>query len=355
MITVAWCGVIAAQLVAGARLVSDLFPIDPEPALLVVAVVFTLYTLWGGQLSVIRTDSWQLFLFAAGLLVSLLFLVASGLGHPAAWKGIPPSHWQFPVSSSFGWYEVLVFYPLILGLPYLVGPDIYSRTLCAKDHRVARNAALWAAGIVIPLSFLLAGFGLLARVLFPDILPEAALPQTLGALIPVGLRGLIAAGFLGAIMSSADTCLISASTILSLNVIGPFLRASPEAHHRLTRWMVAGLGGVAWYVAGQQKGIIASLLLGYTVFVGGVVIPTLGTFVRRPLGLTSAGAFWAILAGGGAALLGKVQGGAGMKAILPNGVELFLANVLGRYYLSIFPILLSAVVLIGVSKFTQRR
>jgi SSS family solute:Na+ symporter len=219
---------------------------------------------------------------------------------------------------------------------------------------VARKAALWAAGIVIPMSFLLALFGLLACARFPGIQPEAALPRTLGALIPAGLRGLIAAGFLGAIMSSADTCLISASTILTLNVIGPFHGASAVSRHRVTRWMVVLLGGVAWYIASRQQGIIASLLLGYTVFVGGVVIPTLGAFVRRRLGLTSAGAFWAIVAGGLAAGLGKIHGGVVMKTILPEGVELVLGTLLGPYYLSIFPVILSASVLIGVSRFGQR-
>jgi SSS family solute:Na+ symporter len=350
MIAVAWCGVIAAQLVAGGRLVSDLFPMEPDAALLVVAVVFTLYTLWGGQLSVIRTDSWQLVLFAGGLLVSLGFLAVAGYGNPTSWAEIPRSHWQFPVSPAFGWYEVCIFYPLIVGLPYLVGPDIYSRALCARNQQVARKAALFAAGVVLPMSFLLALFGLLARGRFPDIPPEAALPQTLNALLPMGLRGLIAAGFLGAIMSSADTCLISASTILTLNVIGPFHNASPESRYRLTRWTVVVLGGAAWYIASQQKGIIASLLLGYTVFVGGVVVPTLGTFVRQRFGLSSAGALWAVLLGGVTAVLGKVQAGAAMKAILPDGAQWFLGTVLGKHYLSILPILLSILTIIVVSK-----
>jgi hypothetical protein len=113
---------------------------------------------------------------------------------------------------------------------------------------------------------------------------------------------------------------------------------------------VVVLGGAAWYIASQQKGIIASLLLGYTVFVGGVVVPTLGTFVRQRFGLTSAGALWAVLLGGVAAFLGKIQGGAAMKAILPDGAQWFLGTVLGKHYLSILPILLSILTIIVVSK-----
>jgi SSS family solute:Na+ symporter len=348
MIAVAWCGVIAAQLIAGGRLLSGVFALEFQWALAIVAVVFTLYTFWGGQLSVIRTDSWQLVLFSAGLLVSLAFLISSrGVG-TGLWAQVPPEHLRFPVSPAFGWYEVLVFYPLIVGLPYLVGPDIYSRMLCAKDSRVARRSALLAAMVVIPLSFLLAFFGLLARGQFPGIAAEAALPKTLSVVIPVGLKGLIVAGFLGAIMSSADTCLISASTILSLNVIGPLCRV--KQHLKVTRASLVGIGAAAWLIASQQQGIISSLLLGYTVFVGGVVVPTLASFFRQRLKITSRGALWAIVIGGSTAILGKIHNGTIMMAVLTREAAAFLELLLGPQYLSILPIVLSLVVMLGVSR-----
>jgi SSS family solute:Na+ symporter len=354
MIVVAWCGVISAQLIAAGRLLEGLFSLDSQLALIMVAVVFILYTYWGGQLSVIRTDFWQFLLFMGGLVIAMLFLVASQGSISTLWKNIPAEHLSFPVSTSFGWYEVLVFYPLIVGLPYLVGPDIYSRVLCAQDDQVARISAFQAALIVIPLSFLLALFGLTAKAQFPGIPAETALPHTLNALIPMGLKGLIAAGFLGAIMSSADTCLISASTIMTLNVIRPFRKASQESHLKITRVAVLVVGLVAWLIASQQKGIISSLLLGYTVFVGGIVIPTLATFVRERFKITSQGALWAVVLGGGSAILGKLKGGALMKGILTSHGQAFLQMVLGTHYLSILPIVLSLLVIVGVSRITRR-
>jgi SSS family solute:Na+ symporter len=353
MIATAWCGIIAAQLVAGARLLTGSFSPDFQWALAIIAVVFGMYTFWGGQLSVIRTDSWQLALFVGGLLVSLGFLFASRDGGASLWQNIPKGHLQFPVSPSFGWYEVLVFYPLVVGLPYLVGPDIYSRILCARSNEVASRSALLAAAVVIPLSFLLALFGLLARSRFPGITPEAALPRTLAVLIPAGLKGLIVAGFLGAIMSSADTCLISASTILSLNVMGPFCKASTNRHLRLTKASLLAVGGAAWLIASQEQGIISSLLLAYTVFVGGVAIPTLATFCRHIIKVTPGGAFWAIAVGGSTAILGKMQDGAAMKALLSKAGEAFFLAVLGPQYLSILPIILSLAVVVGVSRITR--
>jgi SSS family solute:Na+ symporter len=315
--------------------------------------VFTIYTFWGGQLSVIRTDFWQLFLFAGGLLVTLVFLISSLYSTTALWENIPSGHWSFPVSDSFGWYEVLVFYPLIVGLPYLVGPDIYSRVLCARDNRVARRASLTASGFVIPLAFLLAFFGLMARAHFPGIPAEAALPKTLITLIPAGLKGLIVAGFLGAIMSSADTCLISASTIMTLNVVRPFFGTAQEKNLRITRVTVLIIGVVSWFIASRQQGIISSLLLGYTVFVGGVVIPTLGTFIRKTVKITASGALWAVIVGGGSAILGKIHGGLVMKALLTGHGQAFLEMTLGTKYLSILPIILSALMLLVVSRVTR--
>ena len=49
-IVLAWCGVVAAQMVAGAFLLESVFPVGFEGALFTVTSVFVLYTLWGGQL-----------------------------------------------------------------------------------------------------------------------------------------------------------------------------------------------------------------------------------------------------------------------------------------------------------------
>ena len=169
----------------------------------------------------------------------------------------------------------------------------------------------------------------------------------------MGLKGLIVAGFLGAIMSSADTCLISASTILCLNVIGPFRQVSKAQQLRTTKAMLVAVGAAAWLVASQQEGIISSLLLGYTVFVGGVVLPTLASFYQHRLKTTPSGALWAIVVGGSAAILGKIHGGAPMKAILTEGGAAFLQGVMGPHYLSILPIILSLVIMVGVSRMTR--
>jgi SSS family solute:Na+ symporter len=326
----------------------------------ITAAVFILYTFWGGQLSVLRTDAWQLGLFVAALGATLA-LVAAALPGDGMRGALPPGHLAFPVSEGFGWYELLVFYPVIVGMPYLVGPDIYSRVLCARDEGTARRAALLAASGVIPLSLLLAFLGVMIHAQAPGLAPESALPTAVVELAPQGLRGLVVVGLLGALMSSADTTLISASTILALNVVSPLLGRGRAAGGgadaglqardlRLTRAFVVLVGLAAWAIAAFQGGIISSLLLAYTVFVGGVVLPTLGSFWRDRLGLTPGAAMWSVILGGAVAILGEVRDGALLRALLGESGTASLAAVLGPEYGSLLAVAVSAAVLVVGSR-----
>lgn len=354
VIAISWCGVIAAQMIAGGRLLGGIFPLSFQQSVALVAVVFVLYTFWGGQVSVIRTDLWQLLLFVGSLLVLLTLLLVSYENGAFSWTEIPANHWRFPVSPSFGWYDVLIFYPLVLGLPYLVGPDIYSRVLCARDSRVARRSALWAASVVVPVSVLLALMGLLLGGAFPDLTPEAALPTAISHLVPVGAQGLIIAGFLGAIMSSADTTLMSAATILSVNVIGPFGGLSKQKQWKLTRVALVAVGAAAWLLAGFQQGIIASLILAFTVLIGGVAVPTLASLFPGQLKVTPNGAMWAVGSGGALAVLAQIRDGVFFDALLTERGDALLIRVLGPQYPSFLPVILSFVVMMAVSRIERR-
>jgi SSS family solute:Na+ symporter len=351
MIVIAWCGIVSAQMQAGARLLSAVLAFNYGVALAAVAAVFVLYTFWGGQLSVIRTDVWQLVLFLGGLLVCVTVAAAAAPdGLRSIFSDLPEEHMDFPVSADFGWYQLVVFYPLIVGLPYLAGPDIYSRVLCARDESTAKRAAFIAAGAIVPVSFLLALLGMLIGLQLPGLAPDAALPTALSELVPIGIAGLTIAGFLAAVMSSADTTLVSAATIFSLNVVGAGKPVAPPQQLAITRTAVLGVGLAAWLLASFQQGIIPSLVLAYTVFVGGVVAPTVASFYRGRLGITPTGAMWAVVVGGGAAVVGVIHDGTLLSTLLGSHAVRFLTRILGPGYPNILPILLSVITLLGVSK-----
>ena len=81
--------------------------------------------------------------------------------------------------------------------------------------------------------------------------------------------------------------------------------------------------------------------MAYTVFVGGVVLPTLASFWRDRLGVGPTAAMWAVIIGGGTALLAEIRGGAALRWLLGDGGSEVLSSMLGPEYGSLLPILLS--------------
>ncbi|MEE4353472.1 MAG: hypothetical protein V2J25_11445 [Desulfatiglans sp.] len=309
LIVIAWTGIIAGQIVAAGKILGALFSAPPSLLMIVTAFVFILYTLLGGQHSVIRTDTIQSLIIIAAVLIAIPLSIEAAGGIPSMREALGADYFSFPVNAHFTW-KSLITYLLLVGSSYLVGPDIYSRLFCAQDEKIAKGATLAVALALIPFAFMITTIGMSAKVLFPQISPEAAFPTMISHLFPTGLNGLIIAALLAAMMSSADTCLLTTSTILSVDVIKPLVKTgiSDKRLLVLSRFFVVMIGIVSLVVALHLKGVIASLLLGYTVYTSGLVLPILLGFYRKRLHLTTGGAISAVVVGGGVALVGKLLG-----------------------------------------------
>jgi Na+/proline symporter len=89
-------------------------------------------------------------------------------------------------------------------------------------------SAAIAAVILIPLAFLLTSLGIFARSLYPGASPEQAIPVLLTGLLSPATEGLVAAALLAAFMSSADTSLMTATSILTLDIYRERLGLTPS-------------------------------------------------------------------------------------------------------------------------------
>jgi SSS family solute:Na+ symporter len=306
LITVSWIGIIAGQIIAAGKIMSVLGVGDPLWWMVIFTIVFIAYTILGGQYAVIRTDTVQAIIIFAGIFGGLALLLSHLGGLGGLKSSLPPEQFAFPLSSQFGGWELTKFL-LLIGLTYVVGPDMYSRLFCAKDGKTARVSALWAALFIIPVAFGITLIGMGASALFPQISPEQAFPMVIKGVLPPLLGGLVLAALLGAVMSSADTCLLSASTILTVDIIGR-LRPSLSQGKILTisRWMIVVLGLGSLALALALKGVINALLFAYTIYTAGLILPVIAGFYKDKLRVTPAGALAAIIGGGSAALISKL-------------------------------------------------
>jgi hypothetical protein len=131
---------------------------------------------------------------------------------------------------------------------------------------------------------------------------------------------------LSAFLSSADTTLLTMSAILTVD----FFAQKDTEGLSVPRLSVLGCGTAALLVGIFSGGIIPSLLLGYSVFAGGLFVPILagllGKPLRPPLAVTAA------ILGGLCALAGKLaQSDLLVSGSFATGMLIFAADRVIRY------------------------
>ena len=304
LIVIAWLGVLAGQIVAAGQIMSVLQIGTPILWMVLFDAVLVTYTLLGGQYAVIQTDVLQTGMIFVGIFVGLAQLLSRLGGFGGLVNSLPPAKLSFPLSPTFGGYE-LVSYLLLIGLTYVVGPDMYSRLFSARDARTARNSVFWAALLIAPLAFAITLLGMGASILFPNISPEQAFPALIQGVFPPVAGAIVLAAVVSAIMSPA--LLLTASTILSNDIIKNLRPSLNEKQVVLiSRWGVVVLGILSLLLALTLKGVINALLFAYTVYTCGLILPVIAGFYRDRLKVTPMGALAAIIGGGAAGLISKL-------------------------------------------------
>jgi SSS family solute:Na+ symporter len=236
---------IGMSLYAGAAVFQQFFGIDVIWSILVIAIITSIYTVLGGLRAVVVTETVQtLVLLVGAVLVTTLALLAlpeHGVNSFAEFKGeLKPDQFSMihPLRGADGrlnelsWVSVILGYP-ILGIWYWCADQtIVQRVLGARSQRDAQIGPLFAGFLKILPVFLMVMPGVIGYVLFADVIGDDAnqtLPVLINELVPAGLKGLITAGMLAALMSTIAGALNSSATLVAVDIVG---RARPETPDR---------------------------------------------------------------------------------------------------------------------------
>ncbi len=295
IIPLAWLGIVAAQIIAAAQILSSFFKLPYLDGVLISGLVFIAYTLIGGQISILKTDFIQSIIILAGVCCTFFILRAD----PA----IAPTNVTatFPFNEQFSAIDLLILI-LTFSSTFVVGPDIYSRVFCARNERTAQTSVLITALILIPFAFLIAYIGICSYQLNPDQNGSSALVNIILLHLPEWAAGLMVAALLSAVLSSADTTLLTASIILS-ELFQPDID-NPRSF-RQTKLFIIVIGLISMFIAMQVGSIIASLLLALSFYSGAFIVPMIAALFNIPF--SKKYSLWAMILGGLAALGGKIS------------------------------------------------
>jgi SSS family solute:Na+ symporter len=230
---------IGFSLYTGAVVLHGLFGIDIKTSIVVTALLTGLYTVVGGLLAVVWTESVQTIVLIAGAACVLGFSLARMGGVTGLVAAVEPVKLTVlrtaAETPSLPWYAVFLGYPVI-GLWYWCADQtIVQRVLGARDERNARLGPLFTGFIKVLPVFLfvlpgLVAYGLVRRGALPA--PESSADVyslLINRILPAGLKGLVAAALLAALMSTVSGALNSIATLFTLDI---YKRWRPQASEK---------------------------------------------------------------------------------------------------------------------------
>jgi SSS family solute:Na+ symporter len=213
---------IAAVLYSGGLTLHTIFGIDLTTAVWIIGIIAAFYTTYGGLKAVVWADLIQgSALIIGGVLTMILgFIEVGGVSNFLQTNAdrlhmiLPSDHIEIP-------WTALVIGIWIPNFYYWgFNQYIMQRTLGAKSLRQGQRGVIFAAGLKLLIPFIVVFPGIMALQLYKDQLSTAdqAYPLLIKNLIPAGLKGFMFAAIFGAVMSSLDSMLNSASTIFTMDL-----------------------------------------------------------------------------------------------------------------------------------------
>ena len=272
---------ISVTIFAGGIVFETLMGINFWTGALIVVIATGIYTVFGGLRAVLYTDMIQMFVLIGGAItVTVIGLVKLGgwneLYAPAGSDFF--NLWKPMTDPDFPWTGILFGAP-ILGVWYWCTDQfIVQRVLSATNEDNARRGTIFGGLLKVLPVFIFVVPGMIAYALSQKGMlelghPDEALPTLIGVLLPVGLRGLVVAGLLAALMSSLSSVFNSCSTLITWDI---YRKLKPETSEKnlvrvgqLATVLLVGLG-LAWIP--MMKSISGQLYI-YLQSVQGYISP----------------------------------------------------------------------------------
>ena len=351
---------ISISLYAGGILLHAVVGWDMYTSAVVIVLITGLYTVLGGLKAVIYTDLVQMFILIGGSVAMTLIGLDRAGGWDAVVAATPPDFWHMfkPMSDpDFPWTGI-VFGAPILGIWYWCTDQyIVQRVLSARNLDQAQAGTVFAGFLKILPVFILVLPGIIGYALSDGtVTGDRSYAWMITTLLPSGLKGIVVAGLLAALMSSLSAMFNSTSTLFTIDI---YQKWRPQA--------------------GEQEAVrVGRIVTGAMVLLGLLWIPFIGLlsdermyvylqsvqgYVSPPIAAVFLfGLFWhrANAKGAMAALLtGLVLGGARFVLEIQHKLSPFAQGPLETLatinflHIAIFLFIITSGVLVAVSLATE--
>lgn len=299
---------ISVTIYAGGIVVSALLGIDFWTGALATVILTGIYTVLGGMRAVVYTETLQ----AVLLVIGAAALTIIGLDKVGGWESmtqtVTPEYlnmWRSMDDPNFPWLPLLIA-STITGIWYWCTDQyIVQRVLTAKNIKEGRRGTIFGAFLkLLPVFlFLVPGIIALALKMRGELQWETAdqaFPVLMSNLLPSGLRGLVAAGLLAALMSSLASVFNSCSTLFTIDIYKKLKPNTPEKKLVRTGQIATAIIvviGMAWIpVMANISGVLYEYLQSVQSYIAPPITAVflLGIFSKR---INGTGAYVTLVVG----------------------------------------------------------
>lgn len=295
--------------IAYATIFDVLFDMNRTVAIVLGGSIVVAYSTLGGMWSITLTDMVQFVVKTIGVLLLLLPIAVVKAGGFSEMKAQLPTEYFDPLGIGG---ETIFTYVLIYTFGMLIGQDIWQRVFTARSDRTAKWGGTVAGTYCLAYALAGAVIGTAAKVLYPNLAnADDAFATIVKDELPMGVRGLVLAAALAAVMSTSSGALIACATVAN-NDIWSRLRGTVTGGERDERDEVAGnrafilimgIGVIGTAIA--LNNVVEALTVAYNLLVGGLLVPILGGLLWKRG--TVHGALASVIVGG-LAVIGLMAG-----------------------------------------------
>ncbi|MFH9870897.1 sodium:solute symporter [Streptomyces lydicus] len=301
---------------AYATIFDVLFGLDRALAIILGGAIVVAYSTLGGMWSITLTDMVQFVVKTIGVLLLLLPIAVIKAGGFAEMKAQLPDDYFAPLGIGG---QTVFTYVLIYSFGMLIGQDIWQRVFTARGDKVARLGGTAAGTYCLVYALAGAVIGTAAKALYPHLgSPDDAFATIVKDALPVGVRGLVLAAALSAVMSTSSGALIACATVANNDIwarirgvvrrqspatdaphgpdAGPGGAGEPRDEVRGNRVFILLMGLAVIVIALALNNVVEALTVAYNLLVGGLLVPILGGLLWKRG--TGAGALASVAVGG---------------------------------------------------------
>ncbi|AXK36655.1 sodium:solute symporter [Streptomyces armeniacus] len=289
--------------IAYATIFDVIFDLDRVPAIILGGAVVVCYSALGGMWSITLTDMAQFVIQTVGVLMLLLPIAVYKAGGFAEMNAELPDGYFSPMSIGA---QTVFTYVLIYSFGMLIGQDIWQRVFTARSDRTARVGGTVAGTYCLVYAIAGAVIGTAAKVLHPGLAnADNAFAVIVDESLPVGVKGLVLAAALAAVMSTSSGALIACATVANNDIWARIRRrarggaegsgdggtgdgedggtedGAARDEIRDNRAFILLMGTAVIVISIVIDDVVEALTVAYNLLVGGLLVPVLGGLLWR--------------------------------------------------------------------------